>query len=93
MARGSRPKETILSYRAAYGRTQEGRWAFARLLESGGFLKRIDNEEQRATHNMMVTLIENMGMTQGVNASELYDRLAVLLLNLTIPDEAIEGKM
>ena len=93
MARGSRPKETILTYRAAFERTQEGKWAFARLLESGGLLKRIESDEQCAAHNMMITLLENMGMTQGVNATEIYDRLGAMLLGLTIPDEAIDGKL
>jgi hypothetical protein len=56
------------------------------LLESGGIFKSIENEQQRAAHNQIVYLLENMGMTQGVN----YDRLADLLLTLTIPDEAID---
>jgi hypothetical protein len=57
-------------------------------LQSGGLLKRIENEEQRAAHNYMVTLLENMGMTQGVNEEELYNRLGEMLLRLTIPDES-----
>lgn len=82
----SRTAETVRYYRHAYGKDEISRWAFARLLESGGIFKRIDTEEQKAAHNATVTLLENMGMTQGVN----YDRLAGLMFSLTIPDEAID---
>lgn len=86
MRRGSRPRETILYYRAAYEAQPAGRWAFARLLESGGLFKRIETEEQKAAHNYIVTLLENMGFTQGVN----YDKLVDMLFTLSIPEEAIE---
>jgi hypothetical protein len=86
LRRDSRTKETILWYRHTYEKDQKSRWAFARLLESGGLFKTIETEQQRAAHNQIVYLLENMGMTQGVN----YDRLAELLLALTIPDEAID---
>ena len=87
MRRDSRTKETVLSYRHTYGRDDISRWTFARLLESGGLFKRIDTEEQRAAHNYIVYLLENMGMTQGVN----YDELANMLFSLSIPDEAVDS--
>ena len=87
MRRDSRTKDTILWYRHTYEKDQQSRWAFARLLESGGLFKRIETEEQKAAHNYIVMLLENMGFTQGVN----YDRLAELFFTLTIPDEAIDA--
>ena len=80
----------MLTYQAAYSRTPEGRWAFARLLETGGLLRRIENDEQRHAHNHMVSLIENMGMTQGRNETEIYDKLATMLLGLSPADEAVD---
>jgi len=87
LRRDSRPRETILAYRKVYSDPQFGLWAFARLLESGGLFKRIDTEEQRAAHNVVVTMLENMGIPQGLN----YDELARLVFNLTIPPEAVDG--
>jgi hypothetical protein len=84
--RDSRTRDTILWYRHAYGKDEQSLWAFARLIESGGLFKRIENEEQRAAHNHIVYLLENMGMTQGVN----YEKLAGMLFNLSIPDEVID---
>jgi hypothetical protein len=86
LRRDSRTKETILWYRHTYEKDQQSKWAFARLLESGGIFRPIENEQQRAAHNQIVYLLENMGMVQGVN----YDRLAELLLTLTIPEEAVD---
>jgi hypothetical protein len=86
LRRDNRTKETILWYRHAYEKDAQSKWAFARLIESGGLFKAIITDEQRAAHNQIVYLLENMGMTQGVN----YDKLAELLLALTIPDEAID---
>lgn len=85
--RDSRTRETILSYRKVYSDPQLGAWAFARLLESGGLFKRIENEEQRAAHNVVVTMLENMGIPQGMN----YDELARLVFQLSIPPESIDG--
>jgi len=56
-------------------------------LEGAGFLKVIETEEQKQIHNYGVRLLENMGMTQGVN----YRRLVDMLLSLTIPEESIDG--
>jgi len=81
-----RLKETVLTYRAAFDRTKEGRQVLAWLIESCGFFRRIDTEEQKAAHNWGVYLLENMGITQGVN----YSRLVDAILNLSIPDEAID---
>lgn len=89
--RNQRTRETVLTYHAAYGRTPEGRWAFARLLQSGGLLRRVENEEQRAAHNHMISLLENMGLTQGRNESELYDKLADMLLHVVPADEAVDA--
>lgn len=87
MRRDSRPRDTILWYRAAYSKDVQSRWAFARLLESGGLFKRIETDEQKAAHNYIVMLLENMGSTQGSN----YDKLAdFILTSLPIPPEAIE---
>jgi len=86
LRRDSRTKDTILWYRAAYSKDNQTKWVFARLLESGGLFRRIDTEEQKAAHNYIVMMLENMGFTQGVN----YDRLAEILFNLTIPEEAID---
>ena len=86
LRRDSRTRETILWYRNVYGRDAQGKWAFARLIEQGGLFKRIEGEEHRAAHNQLVYLLENMGMTQGMN----YDKLAEFMLSLPIPDEAID---
>ena len=86
LRRDSRTKETILAYRKVYDDPQYGPWAFARLLESGGIFKRIDTEEQRITHNVIVTMLENMGIPQGLN----YDELAKMVFKLTIPPESID---
>jgi len=85
-SRQSRRKETILTYRAAFERSVEGRQVLAWLVEHCGLLRPIENEEQRVLHNWGVNLLENMGMTQGFN----YDRLVDDLLRLTIPIEAID---
>ena len=85
-SRQSRHKQTILTYRAAFERTVEGRQVLSWLVEHCGLMRKIETEEQRVLHNWGVSLLENMGMTQGVN----YQRLVDGLLTLTIPDEAID---
>lgn len=87
LRRDSRPRETVLAYRKVYSDPQYGLWAFARLLESGGIFKRIETDEQRITHNVVVTMLENMGIPQGLN----YDELAKLVFKLSIPPESIDG--
>jgi len=82
----SRRRETILTYRAAFERTDEGRQVLHWLLERCGLFEQIQTEEQRIMHNWGITLLDNMGMTQGFN----YDRLIDALLSMTIPDEAID---
>ena len=88
ITRQSRPKATILTYRAAFERTAEGRQVLAWLVERCGLFKKIESEEQRAIHNWGVYLLENMGITQGLN----YDRLIDAILSLTIPEEAIDSE-
>lgn len=83
--RQSRLRETVLTYRAAFD-TKAGRQVLAWLVERCGFLKPIESEEQRVLHNWGITLMENMGIVQGVN----YERLVDAILNMTIPDEAID---
>ena len=46
-------------------------------------VSRIETEEQRMIHNYMVTLLENMGITQGLN----FDALIDSMLALTIPEK------
>ncbi|MFH1742508.1 MAG: hypothetical protein ABIH23_26180 [bacterium] len=84
---GKRPLETILTYRAAFSRSEEGRQVLAWLLENAGFMKTIETDEQVQIHNYGIRLLENMGMTQGVN----YKRLVDMLLTLTIPEESIDS--
>jgi hypothetical protein len=49
-------------------------------------LKRIENDEQRVLHNWGIELLENMGLTQGINYRALVDAA----LRLGIPKEAID---
>ena len=81
----SRLRETVLTYRAAFG-TQAGRQVLGWLVERCGFLKPIETEEQRLLHNWGIALLENMGSLQEFN----YERLVDAILSLTIPDEAID---
>jgi len=81
-----RLRETVLTWRAGFERNDPGRDVLAWIIESCGFFKVIETEEQKAAHNWGVYLLENMGMTQGVN----YRRLVDAMLNLTIPEEAID---
>ena len=81
-----RLRETVLTWRAGFERTDAGREVLAWIIESCGFLKTIDSEEARHAHNWGVYLLENMGFTQGIN----YRRLVDAMLNLSIPDEAID---
>jgi hypothetical protein len=48
--------------------------------------RRIENEEQRVLHNWGIELLENMGLTQGMNYKGVVDAL----LKLGIPDEAFD---
>jgi len=50
-------------------------------------MKTIETDEQVQIHNYGIRLLENMGMTQGVN----YKRLVDMLLTLTIPEESIDS--
>ena len=86
MRKDSRTRETVLWYRHAYEKDKESRWAFARLVENGGLFRPILNEEQKAAHNALVYLLENMGMTQGLN----YDMLAEMMLRLPIAEDSID---
>jgi hypothetical protein len=84
---GKRTRESISVLRHAFGH-RDNRKVFAWLLENyGGFFKRIDTEEQRNAHNMMVHLLENMGMTQGVNYQKLVD---FVLDQTATPEEALD---
>ena len=47
---------------------------------------RVETEEQRVLHNWGMELLENMGLTQGMN----YGALVESLLKLGIPDEALD---
>jgi hypothetical protein len=51
-------------------------------------LKRIETDEQRVLHNWGIELLENMGLTQGLN----YDRLVEAMQRFTIPDEAVDAE-
>ena len=55
-------------------------------LERCGLMRRIENEEQRVLHNWGIELLENMGITQGVNYRALVDAI----LRFGIPKEAID---
>jgi hypothetical protein len=46
----------------------------------------IETDEQRVLHNWGIELLENMGLTQGMN----YGALVESLLKLGIPDEALD---
>lgn len=81
-----RLRETILSYRQTFERDKVSRQTLGWLIESCGFLKKIETEEQRLIHNWGIYLLENLGALQGLN----YERLVDAILNLTIPDEAID---
>jgi hypothetical protein len=88
LRRGDRPRETILTWRAAFDRSKEGKWAFARLLEQGGFLRVIETEEQKASHNFVVYLLENMGISNATKGVD-YDQLAETLLALPVREDLI----
>lgn len=83
---GRRTRETITTYRHTFGQ-RENRQVFRWIVAQCGIFKPIANEEQRIMHNWGIALLENMGMTQGVN----YERLCDFLLDqTTIPEEAID---
>jgi hypothetical protein len=81
----ARLKETILTYRSVFG-TGNGRAVFGWLLERCGLFLHVETEEQRVLHNWGIELLENMGLTQGMN----YKALVESLLKLGIPDEALD---
>jgi hypothetical protein len=81
----ARVKETIQIYRNVFG-TGHGRVVFGWLLERTGLLMHVETEEQRVLHNWGIELLENMGLTQGMN----YGALVESLLKLGIPDEALD---
>ena len=87
----ARLKETIQVYRTVFGTApgtqgEVGRVVFGWLLERCGLFVRIETEEQRVLHNWGIELLENMGLTQGINYGGIVDAL----LKLGIPDEAID---
>jgi hypothetical protein len=91
LRRNSRLPETVLTYRAALGGSpglqgEAGRQVFFWLIERCGIFRRIENEEQRVLHNWGIELLENMGLTQGINYKGVVDAL----LKLGIPDEAFD---
>ena len=83
-----RHRGTVLTYRAAFERSEAGRLVLADLLESTGILRRVETEEQRIQHNWGVWLLENLAATQGLN----YQALVDAILHLTIPDEALKDE-
>lgn len=66
--------------------TEAGRVALIWYLERCGLMKRIETEEQRVLHNWGIELLENMGITQGIN----YRMLVDAILKFGIPNEAID---
>jgi len=80
-----RHRGTVLTYRAVFDRTEEGKRVLVDLLQSSGILMRIETEEQRIRHNWGIWLLENLGTVQGMN----YEGLVEAILKLTIPDEAL----
>ena len=81
----ARVKETVQIYRNVFG-TGHGRVVFAWLLERTGLFMRVETDEQRVLHNWGIELLENMGLTQGMN----YGALVESFLKLGIPDEALD---
>jgi len=87
----ARLKETIQVYRTVFGTApgtqgEVGRVVFGWLLERCGMFMRIETEEQRVLHNWGIELLDNMGLTQGMN----YKALVESILKLGIPDEALD---
>ena len=84
----SRLDVTVHAYRHTFTRDEYTRQVFLWLFERCGILRRIDTEDQRVLHNWGVELLENMGLTQGMN----YNQFVELLLKFGIPDEAIDAR-
>jgi hypothetical protein len=82
----ARLRETILIYRKVFTENSQSRVVFGWLLERCGLFRPIENEEQRVLHNWGIELLENMGLTQGMNYASIVDAL----LKLGIPEEAID---
>lgn len=78
--------ETIFNYRNVFGRDEGGKLVMIWFLERCGLMRRIENEEQRVLHNWGIELLENMGLTQGINYRALVDAV----LRFGIPKEAID---
>ena len=81
-----RTQETIAIYRQAFGKDDAGRMAMIWFLERCGLFRRIETDEQRVLHNWGIELLENMGVTQGINYRALVDAT----LRFGIPKEAID---
>lgn len=84
----SRLDITISTYRHTFLRDEYSKKCFVWLLERCGMFKRVETEEQRILHNWGIELLENMGLTQGLN----YDRLVEAMQRFTIPQEAIDSE-
>lgn len=83
---GRRTRETVIRYRHTFEKDAVSRETLAWIVESCGLFKTITTDEQKAAHNWGIYLLENLGVTQGIN----YRRLVDAMLNLTIPDEALD---
>jgi hypothetical protein len=83
----SRLDITIMAYRQTFRRDDVSKKVYIWLLERCGIFKRIDTEEQRVLHNWGIELMENMGLTQGLN----YDALVESALRFSIPKEAVDS--
>lgn len=82
-----RLKETIQTYRNVFAASAHSRVVYGWLLERCGLFMHIETEEQRVLHNWGIELLENMGLTQGMNYGGIVDAL----LKLGIPDEALDA--
>lgn len=82
-----RLRETVVAYRATFGKDDLGRQVLTWLLDRCGMFRRIETEEQRVLHNWGIELLENMGTVQGLNYRGLVDAL----LKFQIPDEALDA--
>jgi hypothetical protein len=86
-AKDSRLDITIAAYRQTFRRDEVSKRVYLWLLERCGIFKRIDTEEQRVLHNWGIELMENMGLTQGLN----FDALVDAMLRFGIPKEAVDS--
>jgi hypothetical protein len=86
ISRTSRTRETVICYRHTFEKDDISRQTLAWIVESCGLFKKVETEEQRAAHNWGIYLLENLGVLQGLNYGKLIDAM----LNLPIPEEAID---